>query len=177
MRRIRGCSLLAPVVHAEPQDAHRSPGFLCGSASQASRLHRHAGPLRWYPLAGQCTSPVLACGRLAQPAEQHRADGPAAAPAVGVGRRAGTGTAECRSPGSTAHRRSAGLSVTPEELGRPGTSECAYSRTLRGTQLTPRWVASGRNCLPGLQRSNSCLLAEGPPRRDLDWRRRELARR
>ena len=42
------------------------------------------GPLRWYPLAGQRTSPVLACSRLAQPAEQHRGDGPAAAPAVGV---------------------------------------------------------------------------------------------
>jgi hypothetical protein len=33
-----------PVVHAEPEDAHRSPGFLYGSASRASRLHRHAGP-------------------------------------------------------------------------------------------------------------------------------------
>jgi len=33
-----------PVAHAEPEDAHRSPGFLYGSASRASRLHCHAGP-------------------------------------------------------------------------------------------------------------------------------------
>jgi hypothetical protein len=116
------------------------------------------GPLRWYPLAGQRTSPVLACGRLAQPAEQHRGDGPAAAPAVGV---MSAGSARPLRPDPPVTDRGPGCRTVRSAW---NVRVRLFTDSPGGTQLTPRPLSEGFHAdliehLPGRgETAGKCLV-------------------